>query len=364
MKGLSKLTRSTLGLTGLFLFILDLALFKSGVISSVTLAYFLMDYIGYRREAILNYQASRTLREGMTLSEIRAIERKYLLRDDFNTFEKHAEVRTPLDRYFYYAKYERVRDLVDFYGPKAGTWLDAGCGFGEDTFYLAKWGEGKIVGLELDEIKLSEASRKFQKDPSVSRMLLCAGDMLHAPFRPGTFDAILMTEVLEHLINPNEGIQICQSLLRDGGTLIVSTPSLHNLDYSANPFRILEKVLSLVDDRILPPYHGLHAQFEYTRKRPEPEYGIHYHFSQRQLAEMVTQHQFEILWEGSFEMEVVPYLYMEKILRGKIDKIRKVVQPIEAILERIPVLNRLGQHLLLVARKIPVEFGKSVRKWN
>ena len=364
MKGFSELTRATIGLISLSLLVLDLALFKSGVIGLGALAYFLFDYIGYRREAMLNYQASRTLREGMTLSEIRAIERKYLLRDDFNTFDKHAEVRTPLDRYFYYAKYERVRDLVDLYGPKAGTWLDAGCGFGEDTLYLANRGKGKIVGLELDEMKLSEASRKFQKEIPVSHMLLCGGDILHPPFRPGTFDAILMTEVLEHLVNPKEGIQICQSLLRDGGMLIVSTPSLHNLDYSVNPFRILEKVLSLIDDRILPPYHGLHAQFEYNREKPEPEYGIHYHFSQRQLGEMMTQHQFEILWEGSFEIEVIPYRYVEKILSGKIDKIRKVVQPIEATLERIPVLNRLGQHLLLVARKIPVEFGKSARRMN
>ena len=353
MKGFSKLTRTTLGLACLSLLILDGAVLRTGMIAALASLYFLLDYLSIRREAVLDYQASRAIREGMTLAGIRAIERRYSQREDFNTFEKHAGVRPPLERYFYYTKYERVRALLHLYGPRAGSWLDAGCGFGEDTFYLARHTNGRIVGLELDEIKLLEASRRFQEEIHASRVAFCCGDVLHAPFRSGTFDAILMTEVLEHLIEPQEGIQTCQSLLRAGGILIVSTPSLHNLNYTVNPFLVLEKVLGLMDDRMLPPYHGLHAQFEYNRKKPEPEYGIHYHFSQRQLRGMVTRFPFEILWEGSFEIEVFPYLYWEKILQGNVDKIRRAVQPIETCLQRVPVLNRLGQHLLLVARKVP-----------
>ena len=118
-----------------------------------------------------------------------------------------------------------------------------------------------------------------------------------------------------------------------------------------NPSLLLEKAISLLNDKVLPPYHGLHARFEYNRKRPEPEYGIHYHFSQKQLRRIVTQNQFHILWEGTFEIEISPYLYVELFPKGDVGKIRKVVQPIERILQKIPLINRFGQHLLLVAQK-------------
>ena len=287
----------------------------------------------------------------MTLEDIRTIERKYSLREDYNSFEKQAEARTPLDRYFYFAKYECVRNLLFSYCLKEGLWLDLGCGFGEDTFYLAQYISRKVIGLELDEIKLFRAKKKLQGLDRYLPVTFCVGDALQLPFHPEVFDTILMTEVLEHLMDPERGIESCRYLLKEGGVLIISTQSHHNLNYTSNPFLLLEKAMSLLTDKILPPYHGLHARFEYDRKKPESEYGIHHHFSQKQLRKMVTQNQFRILWEGTFEIEIVPYLYIELLSKGDVEKIRKVIEPIERILQKIPLINRFGQHLLLVAQK-------------
>jgi len=287
----------------------------------------------------------------MTLADVRSIERDYSSREDFNSFEKHAQVRDPLDQYFYFGKYRRVRDLLLSYGSHDGLWLDLGCGFGEDTFYILQHLSQRVIGLELDEIKLSKAVKKLQGHHYFPPVAFLVGDAGHAPFQAQKFDTILMTEVLEHLIHPEEGIKSCHFLLREGGILILSTPSLHNLDYSLNPFRVLEKVTSLLSDRVLPPYHGLHAQFEYNWKSPEPYYGIHHHFSQKGLRKIVTRNKFRILWEGSFEIEILPYLYMELFSKGDVGKIKELVQPIERLLERIPLINHFGQHLLVVAQK-------------
>lgn len=343
--------KPTAELLCLFLFILDLFLFKRGIVAGASLALLLFDFLRYRWEAVLNYRQSRTLREGMTLADIRSIERKYSSRDDFNSFEKHASVRTPLDRYFYFAKYERVRDLLFSYGSRKGLWLDLGCGFGEDAYYILHHLSQEVIGLELDEVKLFAARKKLQERDRSSHLTLCVGDAVHAPFRPEAFDTILMTEVLEHLIDPEEGIKTCHSLLKKGGVLVVSTQSSHNLGYSLNPFFLLEKSIGMLKDKVLPPHHGLHARFEYDRRRPEPEYGIHYHFSQKELRKIVTENQFRILWEGSFEIEIFPYLYVELFSKGDVDRIGRIVQPIEAVLERTPFINHFGQHLLLVAQK-------------
>ncbi len=347
----SRLLKSIAELFCLILFVFDLLLFKTGILAGVSFACLVYDFVRYRHEAILNYRESRVLRERMTLGDIRSIERKYSLRDDFNSFEKHASARTPLDRYFYFAKYERVRELLLPYRSKKGLWLDLGCGFGEDAVFIAQRVARKVIGLELDEIKLFRARKRFQERDHSPQASFCVGDAIDAPFRPGTFDGILMTEVLEHLIDPEHGIKSCQSLLKENGILIVSTPSLHNLGYSMNPLFLLERSVSLLHEGVLPPHPGLHARFEYDRRKPEPEYGIHYHFSQKGLRRMVTQNRFRILWEGTFEIEVFLYLLIELVLKGDVDRIAKIVGPIERTLERIPLVNRFGQHLLLVAQK-------------
>ena len=353
MERSSRSIRSTIELLCLFLFILDISVFKTWILVGASLSYFVFDFVKYRWEAFLNYRKSRAIREGMALADIRTIERKYSLREDFNSFEKHAEARGSLDRYFYFAKYERMRELLLSYGLKGGLWLDLGCGFGEDTFYIAQHFSQKVIGLELDEIKLLQAKKKLQGKGGPLNIAFLAGDTLQAPFHPEVFDTILMTEVLEHLIDPEQGIKSCQYLLKEGGVLVISTQSLHNIGYTLNPLLFLEKAISLIDDHVLPPYHGLHARFEYSRKRPEPEYGIHHHFSQKQLRRIVTQNQFRILWEGTFEIEIVPYLYIELFSKGDVEKIREFIQPIERILQKIPLVNRFGQHLLLVAQKRP-----------
>jgi hypothetical protein len=163
-----------------------------------------------------------------------------------------------------------------------------------------------------------------------------------------------MTEVLEHLLSPADGLDACHALLRDGGGLIITTPGSHNLNYSTNPFVIAEKLLSLIADRVLPPYHNLHAEREFDREKPEPHYGIHYHFSHQQLEALLRHAGFESVLHRSFEFEIYPYLLIEPLTGGKVDRIARWVSPIEALLQSIPWINHLGQHLVWVARKRPV----------
>ena len=92
--------KSTIELLCLSLLVLDLFLFKIGALAAASLAYFVFDFIKYRFEAVSNYRESKNIRDRMTLGDIRSIEKKYSLRDDFNSFEKHGAARPPLERYF------------------------------------------------------------------------------------------------------------------------------------------------------------------------------------------------------------------------------------------------------------------------
>jgi len=287
----------------------------------------------------------------MTVHDVKEIENRYTALEAFNTPEQRALNRPPLERYFYYLRYEQARRLLDKFAKGAKRVLDLGCGFGGNTLYICENLKVPVIGLDLDHLKLIEASRRAGKQSRCKEMVYITGDACHPPFRALSFDCILMTEVVEHLIRPEEGFAVSNYLLCEGGILILTTPSRHTLNYSSNPFLILEKTLSFASDRLLPPYHNLHAQFEYNRKKPEPQYGMHYHFSYRELSALFRTHGFKSILRGSFEIEIPLFPVIDLIFQGDLEKMRRYVGPVEAILERTPLLKYLGQHLIWVARK-------------
>ena len=61
------------------------------------------------------------------------------------------------------------------------------------------------VGLDLDSLKLAEAWRGARERSLTGGISFVCGDVAQPPFRPGSFDCILLTEILEHLIQPAAG---------------------------------------------------------------------------------------------------------------------------------------------------------------
>jgi SAM-dependent methyltransferase len=332
--------------------VLDLTWWGTHFLAVFSVCLFLLSWAWYRREAVLNFNRSEPVRGRMTLSLIRALEQEYAQRPDYNSPQKRAMVRTGVDRYFYFVRYERVQALLNLFAEDAERVLDMGCGFGKNTVYVSEQLNRAVVGLDLDELKLAWA-----KNDSLARDLpgnidfVCA-DAACPPLRPRSFNCIVMTETLEHLIRPTECLMACHELLREGGILIITVPSRHNLAYSNNPFIVLEKIVSLLDDRVLPPYHSLHAKFEYNWRRPEPGYGVHYNFSRQQLGRLLREAGFTAIRRESFEVEVFPYLVIELFSQGDVERMRKYVAPLEALITRLPVIGSMGQHLVWVARKV------------
>ncbi len=331
--------------------LLDVLWWGTRVAAGAAICLFLLFYLVYRLEAVLDYRHSKHIRERMTVRKVRSIEEKYSRMDTFSSPEKRALGRTGLDRYFYYVRYEQVQALLNRFALDASRVLDMGCGFGKNTMYVAEQLKIGAVGLDLDEVKLAWAAGEAAKRGISNRVELICADAAFPPLRSGAFDCIVMTEVLEHQLDPGQGIAACQDLLTDNGFLIITVPSRHNLAYSNNPFVLIEKAISLVDDRVLPCYHNLHAESQYKRRNPEPEYAIHYNFSCQTLERMLDEAGFRMVLRGSFEMEIFPYLLVELLFHGELERMRSCVAPLERIITRLPAVGRLGQHLVYVARK-------------
>ena len=99
-------------------------------------------------------------------------------------------------------------------------------------------------------------------------------DLVQMPFSQGSFDAVLLTEVLEHSFEPLAVLKECRQVLRHGGTLFITVPMAHELhqephDYFRYTSHALDRLLresGFVSIRV-EPMGGLFTRWAYELPR-------------------------------------------------------------------------------------------------
>jgi 2-polyprenyl-3-methyl-5-hydroxy-6-metoxy-1,4-benzoquinol methylase len=135
-----------------------------------------------------------------------------------------ASVTRDVDRYGYEPFNPRPhgghRKLLALVGHP-GRVLDVGCSSGYLSERLQAQG-ASVVGLEMDE-RAAAYARRFCEAVHVGDV-----ETMDLPFEPGSFDAILCGDLLEHLRDPEAFLTRVRPLLRPGGSLVLSTPNVAN----------------------------------------------------------------------------------------------------------------------------------------
>ncbi|MEU6216480.1 methyltransferase domain-containing protein [Streptomyces sp. NPDC047022] len=118
----------------------------------------------------------------------------------------------------------QARMLAEALGPAtkgARTVLDIGCGDGSAAATAAPCLSGhRIVGVDWSQDALRRARTRL---PYTVRGELTDGGL---PFRTAAADAVLFSEVIEHLVDPDSALDEIRRVLRPGGHLMLSTPNL------------------------------------------------------------------------------------------------------------------------------------------
>jgi 2-polyprenyl-3-methyl-5-hydroxy-6-metoxy-1,4-benzoquinol methylase len=114
----------------------------------------------------------------------------------------------------------RVSDLKQY--VPGGRILDVGTAFG---FFLevARDAGFDPYGVEISEYSGGIAAGKFGADR------IHIGTLETAPFAPGMFDAIAMSDLLEHVLDPIRILKLAHRLLRPGGVVLITTPNTDSL---------------------------------------------------------------------------------------------------------------------------------------
>jgi 2-polyprenyl-3-methyl-5-hydroxy-6-metoxy-1,4-benzoquinol methylase len=113
---------------------------------------------------------------------------------------------------------ETARRLLDKLTPHVpvGRLLDIGCGYG------LLLDEARLRGYDVLGVDLSSDSVRHARDALGLPVL--EGTAGELGLEAGTFDAIVMSDVIEHFDDPLRMLQLCQELLAPGGALVIATP--------------------------------------------------------------------------------------------------------------------------------------------
>jgi len=107
--------------------------------------------------------------------------------------------------------------------------LDVGCGAGRHSWHVCSLDHCYVYSMDIDLESLLKAKYMFQEmekdNLAKGKWNLILGNTMRLPFKDGSFDKIICSEVLEHVIDDEQGVRELLRVLKDGGELAVSVPT-------------------------------------------------------------------------------------------------------------------------------------------
>jgi ubiquinone/menaquinone biosynthesis C-methylase UbiE len=118
--------------------------------------------------------------------------------------------------------------------------LDLGCGAGSLTNLLL--GRFKlVVGVDISRVGVKIANARAEESLSEGKCNFIVADALHLPFRRECFDAVVMSEVLEHLYDQKQALMEANRLLKPHSHFILTTPNRFYSDVAQLMFKFARK---------------------------------------------------------------------------------------------------------------------------
>ncbi|QWG25098.1 class I SAM-dependent methyltransferase [Bradyrhizobium sediminis] len=149
----------------------------------------------------------------------------YLTRLYQGTFTAEA-IRTHLDAHVGYGFADYAVAVSAPHLPAAAKVLDLGCGFGS---YVLRAREAGLdaVGIELAafEIEFARARLRRLRPQDDADKVFRVGDATELGFVPGSFDAVTLWNVLEHIDDAAALLRSVDRLLKPGGQIFIVCPN-------------------------------------------------------------------------------------------------------------------------------------------
>jgi cyclopropane fatty-acyl-phospholipid synthase-like methyltransferase len=160
-------------------------------------------------------------------------------------------------RSMHYGFWERgVRTLAealtrqnDFMASRAGISasdhiLDAGCGVGGSSLYLAKNYGCEVTGISISARQVEQAADYARIGGLTERVKFAERDFTSTGFPDGTFSVVWAVESVCHAANKLDFLREARRVLRPGGRLILCDGFASRSDYAVDDERIMRRWLN------------------------------------------------------------------------------------------------------------------------
>jgi 2-polyprenyl-3-methyl-5-hydroxy-6-metoxy-1,4-benzoquinol methylase len=150
-------------------------------------------------------------------------------------------------------------------GPEV---LDVGCSQGIASILLAREGH-RVIGIDREHEAIRAARERLDQEEAQvrERVEFRVGEGRAVGFPDGSFDAVLLGEVLEHQLDPGKLLDEARRVLRPGGRIVVTTPyGVHPYPDHKEPLHLsallerLSSTLSIAEIVLVDRYAGVVAE--------------------------------------------------------------------------------------------------------
>ena len=272
------------------------------------------------------------------------------------TIEEEFELWGEFHQHRHEMRYDLVAAEVRRHTPPGGSILDVGCGSALVADRVLDL-DASYVGLDFGGHHVSYAAKKLADLDVPLRSVVARGDGERLPFPDASFDVVVMSEVIEHLLRPEVSVWEVARVLRPGGVYVMTTNNASEVPLRSplsHLFAWLEKALGAYRPGLIsrrPWVWPVPVDRELLDEGEPDIYLPHTHHIQAQTRDLFAAAGLETFHFSTFEFPP-PQSAIDRALYTRGELGRQAVELIEVVARAIPLVNRLGCHLFMLARKV------------
>jgi ubiquinone/menaquinone biosynthesis C-methylase UbiE len=307
-------------------------------------------YVRYRRASLAETAREREL---LRTANWETYARHY--NEQVPTVEEEFDIWGEYHQHRHEMRYDLVAAAVSRACPDGGIVLDVGCGSALVADRIVDR-DATYVGVDYGDHHVSYAQAKHAATADRLRIVFarCAAEGL--PFADASVDVVAFSEVIEHLMRPELAVWEIARVLKPGGVLVMTTNNASEVPLWSpltHLFAWLEKAFgayhpSLISRR---PWVWPYKMDRSILPPGAPDVWLpHTHHIYAETRAMFAAAGLDAFSFSTFEFPP-PQAKLAAWLDKRGEAGRRAVDGLEAVCRRVPLLNRLGCHMLVLARK-------------
>ena len=315
--------------------------------ASALAATYVAVYARYRKRGIADTQAEWELMRTATLE---AFKRHYT--ECVPTLEEELDIWGEYHGHRHQMRYQLLADEVRAAG---GTdVLDLGCGAALVADLLEDL-PLRYTGLDFGGHHITSAAARPREGKLTAGFV--RGDAEALPFADASFDVVVWSEVIEHLLRPELAVWEVARVLRPGGTLVMTTNNASEMPLRfplSDPFAYLEKAIGFRHDCVISHRPWVWPWPVDRAILPDGAADVwvpHTWHKQAETSRLFAAAGLQTLQARTFEFPP-PQSATARWLDRRGATGQRIADAVEAVCTRTPLLSRLGCHLLMVARRV------------